>query len=125
MGDFVTDDGTNAAVIDGVIQREVKEWRLENARRKINIISGGIEVGVDRRRSHVPFGVVYGLTKFGEVAFFFKQRGRANIVEQGVAMNRYRGVIFPFIRVANLGIEACKFGQGFLPGWFSHPVNFL
>src|SRR5262249_49321416 len=49
MRDLMPDDRAHSAVVDRIVSREVKEWRLEDAGRKRNIVIGRRILRIDGR----------------------------------------------------------------------------
>jgi len=47
VSEFMTDDCANTAEIDGIVSLEVIERRLQNAGGKVDVVFGGIVVGID------------------------------------------------------------------------------
>ena len=71
MCKLVPDDGSDRAVVGGLVETVVKERRLQNSRRKVDVVLLRIVVGVDGRRSHAEFGAIHRLSDFAQVAQIF------------------------------------------------------
>src|SRR5579862_1497352 len=84
---FMADDRAYAAVVDGVISVEIEEGGLEDPSGEYDFVQGRIVVGVDGRRSHVPFVTVNGLADLGDVARKLERIATKDIFHIGTAVN--------------------------------------
>ena len=48
VADLVTDDETNPAIVHSIISIRIEEWRLQNGRRKNDLVQARAVIGVDR-----------------------------------------------------------------------------
>ncbi len=82
MADFVADGGARRSVIKGVIRGRIECRRLQDARRKDDLIHRRVVIGIDGRRSHGPFGAIDRAAQLGEFAVPFELLRSSDIAEQ-------------------------------------------
>src|SRR5262249_25511232 len=61
IGELVANHQANSAHVDRVIHGAIKEGWLQDAGGKNDLVVAAAVVGIDRRRRHAPFQLVYGL----------------------------------------------------------------
>src|SRR5665213_1661714 len=72
MGEFVPDDSTDGAVIDGIRGLFVEERRLQDARREVDVIHLRVVIRVDRGRRHAPFEAIHRFADLLQFAVDFE-----------------------------------------------------
>ena len=104
---LMTDDHADGAVVEGIVSLHVEEGVLQDAGGEAYLVGGGIVVGVDGLRVHIPLVAVNGLLVFflhslavGPFAHILHR-----LVERLACIDVELGVVSPFVGVANLDIE--------------------
>ena len=120
---LMADHGADAAVVERVIRFGVEKRRLENSRGENDFVVQRRVVGVDRRRRHSPFGAVHGLADLGEVARGFKRIAARDIFHVRAAVHLERGIVAPFVRVADLQIHGVELVDGLRARLRAHPIE--
>ena len=124
MPDLVADDRTNRAEVHRVVGFGVEERRLKNRGGEDDLVLGGVVVGVDRLRGHVPLVAVHRAAELGPLAVGGVGVGGAHVLDDGgLRVQVQRRVVAPLDGVADLGVEGRELGQGLHLGVFAHPVE--
>src|SRR5258705_5838674 len=122
MGDFMTDDCADRSVVEGIIGVRIEEGRLQNSRRKRDIVVEGVVTGVDSWRSHPPLLPVNWLIDLVEVAHLIKLAGAQDVCQIRITRNGKRRVVDPLIRVADLLAKSIELRDRMLASILAHPV---
>ena len=89
-------------VVHRIILAGIKERRLQNAGRKVDVVHLRIVISIHGGRTHPPFAAIHRFADLGNLAPFFKGIGRVQRVAERIAAgNGQRGVVTPFIRIAD------------------------
>ena len=121
MGHFVADDDADAAKVDGRIDGEVEEGRLQNAGREVDVVQRRIVVGVDSGRRHAPLLLVHWLAQVSEVPVARKHAIAAQVADQVVALHIEGRVAAPLLGIADLVADHVQLFFGGLLGVVAHP----
>ena len=123
---FVADHYADSAVVHRVVGCRVEERRLEDCCREANFIGGRVVIGIDRLGSHEPLLGIYRLADFGELIAGRPLAGTLDILPVGEGRVDFeRGVVLPFIGVADLHVESGEFLAGTHLGRVAHPVELI
>src|SRR5205807_607835 len=82
MSQFMANDQSNRAKVDGIINVTVKKWRLENSCRENDLIEPAAIVGIYGRGCHAPLFFVDRLSYFLKVAIYLKLCGPVEVAQQ-------------------------------------------
>ena len=125
MTDFVADDPTDGAKVDGVFGIHVKERRLQDGRGKDDLVHRRAVIGIDGLRRHEPFVAVHGLADLVPFAPGFECGRPAQVAHQVALFDLQRAIVAPAVGVADLGVELAEFFEGLELGALAHPVQLL
>src|ERR1700733_7848893 len=123
VADLVSDDDTDAAIVDGIVRAWIKEGRLQYRRRKHNFILLRIVIGVDGLRIHLPFIAIDRPPELGKRVLIVKHCGTLYVADEIVVLDAQRRIVAPALRVADLGDELGDLGLRLLFGRLSYPVK--
>ena len=79
MGDFVSDDRADGAVVHRRVSRRIEEWRLQDASRKHDLVFQAAIVGVHRLRGHAPLLTIHRLAVFADLVGPFEGTGARHV----------------------------------------------
>ena len=120
VADLMTDDRSDASVVDGIVGFRIEEGRLQDGCREDNDIQGGLIVGVDRLRVHQPLFLVHRLAGLAELITGLVEVGPPHVVDQAQLLVHSQGrVVAPVLGVADLGREFVQLGQSLDLGLFA------
>ena len=86
VADLMADHRADAAIIHGVVGIGIEEGRLQNRRRKDDLVQRGIVIGVHGLRRHAPFAAVDRLIEPHQLAIPFEFRAALGIAEKIVGL---------------------------------------
>jgi hypothetical protein len=102
MRHFMADHHANGSRVHGRVLGVIKEWRLQNAGRKVDVVHGRIVVGIDRWRRHTPFLFIHRLAQMIDLPVPLESSRPPQIADKIIALDFQLRVIAPLFRVANL-----------------------
>src|SRR6185369_11300321 len=118
---LMADHGTHATIVVSVVSIRVEERRLENAGRKNYFVDLRVVVSIDGGRRHSPFHSVDGLTDLCQVASLFESSCACAIQDIRSSIDFHRGIVAPFVRVADLVEKRVELLDSLLASRFTHP----
>src|SRR5581483_8983468 len=122
MKDFVSDHGSDRAVIGRIDLGSIEKWWLQNTCREVDGVRLGVLVGIYGGRSHAPLVAVGRLANLADPAIDLKGRSALRIAKEIVTLDRYRRVVQPMIRVTDLVYLGSQLLMRALPGVSRHPA---
>ena len=125
MADLMTDDGSDGAVVDGIVGAHREERRLQDRSREHDLVHLGVVVGIDHLRRHEPLVAIHRVAKLGDVAIVLESTGSHHVGDQVARAQLECGIVAPRIGVADLGSEGGELLVGRLLGFGSHPFEFF
>src|SRR6266567_8419095 len=99
MGYLVADYHTYATKIDGWIDREIEERRLQNSGWEVDVVHRGIVVGVHRGRCHSPLLLIHRLAEVPEVPVVFEHGIACQVTDKVIPIDLERRVIAPLLGI--------------------------
>src|SRR5215471_9824696 len=110
------------AVIESIVRLGIIEWRLQNAGGKNYFVVLRVVIGVNCRRRHAPFRLVYRFADFSQRPLELKLAGRDKILVVRPSSYRHSFVITPLVRITDLSVVRLKFADRFLTRFATHPT---
>ena len=123
MTDFMTDHRTDRPIVHRRISVDVEERRLQDGRRKGDLIHGGHVIRVDGLWGHQPVSPVNRATQFRELAIQLKRRGALHVAVGVAVDNVQRRIVNPRVGEPDLGVELAKFRERPRFRGRGHPVE--
>ena len=123
MADLVSDDAPDRAVVDRVVRGGIEVGRLEDPRRKHDLVRGRVVVGVHGGRRHAPFRPIHLLVDPLHLAIPLEDIRALHVPHQIVPLDLERRVVAPGIGVRHLDREVPQLLERLLPGLGGHPVQ--
>ncbi len=123
---LVSDNDTDGAIVERIVRRHIEERILQNTCGEANLVAGGVVVGIDGLRRHVPLGFIYGLAKVAE-AVVLRKLGhtlQVLIIRNGCADVQV-GIVAPCIGVADLDGDGIQLLDSTRFGGVGHPSERL
>ena len=87
VGHLVADDHADAAEVDGRVDGEVEEGRLQNAGGEVDVVERVVVIGVDGGRRHAPLLLVDRLAQLVEVVVALEDRAAVHVADEVVALD--------------------------------------
>src|SRR6185437_4047121 len=125
MGQFVANDYANAAEVHSSVCSFVKERRLQDSGREVDVIIWRAVVGIHGGWAHAPLFLVERLADFIPVAMNLESAGALGITKKIAALDDDCAVVTPFVGVADLVGDGLQLYFRFFLGFRSHPVKAL
>src|SRR3954471_697948 len=123
MTDLVANDGANPPVIHRIVCFEGKKRRLQDRRRKDDLVLNRVVVGVHFLWRHQPERSIDGPAELRDLKIRFEFCRSLRISYQVVVLDGETGVASELIGVADLRREFRKLGERFLFGIRCHPIK--
>ena len=123
MRQFVSDDDADAAKVYGVICIWIEERRLQNAGREVDRVLQRAVIRIHGRRCHAPFHPIARFADLIHVVMRRKFAGTKCVAGVVAAFDDERGVVAPFVGIADLVEDRFQFDMRLLLGLFRHPVE--
>ncbi len=118
----MADDDTDSTVVESIIGSHIKERILENTGRETNLVAGGVIVGIDGLRGHIPLGLVHGLAEKTERIALLKLGGTLQVLVVGKrSIDVKFGIVAPLVGIAYFDYHRREFLLCFGLGLVRHP----
>ena len=125
VGQLVTDDNTNSAIVSGIVSIELEERRLEDSCGEADFVGCWVVVGVDRLRSHTPLIAVDGLVDLAEHIIHIELVAANDVGIVAVVLDFKSAVVTPFVGIANLYVDSAELSVCVGLGLIGHPSSHI
>src|SRR6185312_13085528 len=105
----MANDYANTPKIDGFIRGLIKERRLKNTGRKVNVVIRGAVVGIYGGRAHTPFVLVERFADLVPIAFDFKGASTLRVTQEIIPLDDHGAVVAPLVRIADFVSDRLQF----------------
>ena len=121
VGEFVSDDHSDGAVVGGIVSVELEERRLEDSCGEADFVGGGVVVGVDGLRRHLPFVAIDGLVDFAHIVGHIELVAADDVGVVAVVLDFEAAIVAPFVGIADLDEDGGEFFVCVSLGLVAHP----
>ena len=119
----MADDHADATVVDGIVGVLVEERGLKDASGEHDLVHLWAVVGIDGLRCHEPFLFINRFAKFVHFKLVLETDGAVDVLEIRLGGDGVFCVVFPFVGITHLHIDAAEFVQGLVLGVCAHPIE--
>ncbi len=122
VGHLMTNHHSDGTIVESIVGIHVEEGFLQDACGETNLVGSGVVVGVDRLRSHAPFGLVHRFVNLRHHIGDVELVAADNISEVAVVLDFQATIVAPLVGIAHLHHNGGQFLDSALFGTLAHPL---